>query len=180
VLNHFGLNHFEQSGAAVPVPDVADVRSGVVYGAANAFTGTAVDFAVELSSLDSINASEFETSERTALDSFYERSGVDVDYVDSNGASTRVVALIGDTREIWESDGQTRVRLELLNVMVRRYNGVADPVVGDGLILVASHGTRRYRLSQNPTEANGQLEWSLEFSRTLSKARGGADVVPYR
>ena len=179
-MNHFALSHFEQSGGAVPVPAVGDVRSGVVYGPSNSLTGTAVDFAAALSSLDSINASPFETSERTALDSFYERSGVAVDYVDSEGGATRVVALIGDTREVWESDGQTRVRLELLNVLVRRYNGVAAPVVGDGLIMVASHGTRRYRLSQNPTEANGQLEWSLEFSRTLSKARGGADVVPYR
>lgn len=179
-MNHFALSHFEQSGGAVPVPGVEDVRSGVTYGPGNSLTGTAVGFADSLATLDSINASEFETSERTALDSFYERSGVDVDYVDSEGAATRVVALIGDTREVWDSDGQSRVRLELLNVMVRRYNGVAAPVVGDGLVMVASHGTRRYRLSQNPTEANGQLEWSLEFSRTLSKARGGADVVPYR
>lgn len=164
----------------MPVPDAADVRSGVTYGPASSLTGTATTFAAALETLDTLNASDFETSERTALDSFYERSGVDVDYLDSDGGSTRVKALIVDTREVWDTDGESRVRLELLQVMVRRYNGVAAPVKGDGLVMLASHGTRRYRLSQSPTEAAGQLEWELEFSRTLSKARGGADVVPYR
>jgi hypothetical protein len=179
-VNHFSLSHFEQGGDAVPVPDAADVRSGVTYGPASSLTGTATTFAAALETLDTLNASDFETSERTALDSFYERSGVDVDYLDSDGGSTRVKALIVDTREVWDTDGESRVRLELLQVMVRRYNGVAAPVKGDGLVMLASHGTRRYRLSQSPTEAAGQLEWELEFSRTLSKARGGADVVPYR
>jgi len=179
-VKHFALAHFEQSGDAVSLPVVGDVRSGVAYGVANALSGTATTFATALADLDTLNASDFETSERTALDSFYERSGVDVDYVDSDGGTTRVKALIVDTREVWDSDGESRVRLELLQVMVRRYNGVAAPVKGDGLVMLASHGTRRYRLSQSPTEAAGQLEWELEFSRTLSKARGGAEVVPYR
>lgn len=177
-MNHFALSHFETDTAAT-VPAVDDVRGGVVYGPANSLTGTAAAFATELADLDSLNPSEFETSERTALDSFYDRSGVEVDYIDSDALTTRVVCLIVDRREVWDNDGGTRTRMEILVVNVRRYNGTANPQSGDVLVMVASNGTRRYKLAESPTESAGQLEWELEFSRKLGRSHTSRDVVPY-
>ena len=177
-MNHFALAHFEQSEAAT-VPAEDDVRGGVVYGPANSLTGTAAAFATELADLATLNPSEFETSERTALDSFYERSGVPVDYIDVDAVQTRVQCLIVDRREVWDNDGGTRTRMEVLVVNVRRYNGTAEPRSGDVLVMVASNGTRRYKLAESPTESAGQLEWELEFSRKLGRAHTNPAVVPY-
>ena len=175
-MNHFSVAHFNSTESAT-LPIEADVRDGVIYGPANSLTGTAVAFADDLSSLDALNPSDFETSERTALDSFYERSGVEADYI-ANEQTTRVVVLLEDERQLLVNDGETRQRIAVRRVMIRRYNGVANPQVGNVLVLKSSDGTRRYKLTEDPVESDGHLEWELEFSRSVSRSRGGNDVLP--
>jgi len=137
-----------------------------------------VAFAESLASLEQLNPSDFESSARTALDSYYAHSGVPADYI-SGGSTERVQVLLDERREIVTEENDSRVVQEVLRVMLRRYDGVADPAAGDVLLLQASDGTRRYKLTENPTESDGQLEWDLEFSRTVTVARGGNSVRPY-
>ena len=69
---------------------------------------------------------------------------------------------------------QTKVT-EAVTVMVRRYGTpkVELPLVGDLLVLNDAGVEKRYKLNVMPASAFSHLEWKLEFSRTMTKSRGG-------
>lgn len=125
------------------------------------------------------NLSSFEASEVAALDSYYVQHGVNAEYFrKQTGLKTWVKVVIVDRRETEQSDNQRIVNVEMLTVLIRRYNGVSLPAEGDRISVPALGGViRTYTLTQRPVISSGQLEWEAEFSRTAGSRQGGLNAV---
>lgn len=171
-MRQFGSRQFHSADSASDLPAVGDVRAGVVFG--GSLTGTAADFATPLADLEDLNLSAFETSSKCALDSYYENNGIRADY---NGQA--VTICLPSYRTMPAEENGARVMQEILMCRIRRYNGVLVPAKGDTIKVKRSGETRTYKLTETPTEADDQLEWELEFSRTIGRAAGGTKVLQY-
>ncbi|MEP3481619.1 MAG: hypothetical protein ABJZ55_20420 [Fuerstiella sp.] len=123
-----------------------------------------------------VGLSQFDLSQQCSLDSHYEYKGRGVTY---NGEAKQVM-IIDQTSVVSQDDSTTEV--ETLVVMVRRYgsSAVVRPAAGDVLVLRNDAGvdSKKYKLTQVPSEAFNHLEWELRLSRTKTVRRGGSRVLP--
>jgi hypothetical protein len=164
-------------------PAESDVRLDVVYGPANEYTGTLVVDVIGPPDLSEGNLSQFEVSEVTSLDSYYEMHGIDAEYYDAANDETKwVVLCLLNRMESIGYEGQMQFENETITVLLRRYagtdhNAVGRPAKGDRLAIPSLDGTRKYTLTQTPVVSTGQLEWKAEFSRAKQTKVGGKNVV---
>ena len=130
-----------------------------------------------LPEVDLTGFSQFDQGQIKALDSHYASKGRGVTY---NGTAMVVMISDGPRLMIDQLGEQTKVT-EAVTVMVRRYGTpkVELPLVGDLLVLNDAGVEKRYKLNVMPASAFSHLEWKLEFSRTITKSRGGTQVLPY-
>lgn len=110
------------------------------------------------------------------LDDVYEWNGLDADYQPGGGSLVAVKVIKVQQRLQLEVEGERRIQREMLEVRGRRYNGFPLPALQDQLWLDSGQGIRRYLLTAEPVGGDNQLEWVMEFSRTLKHASGVGGV----
>lgn len=159
-------------------PDPSDVRAGVVYGPTDNLVGTAIEFATPLADLDEANLSAFEDAYLQSLETTYDLEGVPADYT-SDGTTERITVIIEDKTTTIDDSNNQRKEIEVLRLTVLA-TVILNPKVGDELTLLASNGTRTYRLTQMPVRSDSHCEWELEFSRSYLKKVGGVKTAPVR
>ena len=164
------------SSSGTGYPDEDDVRSGVLYGSASEYEGTAIDLATPLADLDDANMSSFETSSLAGLETLYDLEGVPADYT-TDGDTERITILVESKQTMLDDSGNQRKEIEVLRCSAL-CSIVTDPKVGDTITLKASNGTRTYRLTQMPVMSDSHLEWEMEFQRSKLVKVGGVKVAP--
>ena len=163
-------------GGGGTYPDPSEVLLGVVYGPTDNLVGTAVPFATPLADLDDANMSAFETSALSGIETIYDVQGVPADYT-TDGDTERIQILIESKQTIIDDSGNTRKEVEVVRCSVL-CSIVPNPTVGDTVKILASNGTRIYKLTQNPVMSDSHLEWELEVQRTYLRKVGGVRTVP--
>jgi hypothetical protein len=163
-------------GGGGTFPDTDDVLLGVIYGPTDNLVGTAVPFATPLADLDEANMSAFETSALAGIETIYDVQGVPADWTNVDGTE-RIQILIESKQTILDDSGNTRKEVEVVRCSVLS-SIVTNPTVGDTVKILASNGTRIYKLTQQPVMSDSHLEWELEVQRTYLRKVGGVRTVP--
>lgn len=144
------------------------------------FGGTAVEPGAP--DLSGGNLSLFETSEVSALDSYYLQHGINAEYYrKATGDRDWIKVVIVDRNENETTENSRVVNIEKVTLLLRRYLGsdpFSIPAEGDRVAVPTLGGVvRKYTLTQRPVGSSGQLEWEAEFSRTEGSRQGGLQAV---